>query len=159
MSRAAIERAANQIALQSGLMLAPMNFDTTEREDAPVIYAASAGTPQDIQGAAQRAWQGLEALVPPRGRKAYGYWNPEALEYRACYSLEEDDHPEALGLQQTVLPGGRYRRARLQGDDVYGKIGQTFDALAEGADVDDRRPWIEFYRRQDEVDVLLPIRD
>jgi DNA gyrase inhibitor GyrI len=140
-------------------MLAPMNFDTTEREDAPVIYAASAGTPQDIQGAAQRAWQGLEALVPPRGRKAYGYWDPDTFEYRACYSLEESDDPEALGLRHTVLPGGRYRRARLQGDDVYGKIGQTFDALAEGADIDDRRPWIEFYRRHDEVEVLLPIRD
>ena len=139
-------------------MLSRMPFDTVEREDTPVIYIAWPGKPEDIPSAAQRAWQDLEALVPIQGRKAYG-WYPPAMEYRACFSLREGDEPEALGLQHTVLPGGRYRRARLKGEDVYRRIGETFDALAEGAAVDERRPWLELYRRHDEVDVLIPIQD
>ena len=134
-------------------------MDTIDREDTPVMCVAWPGAPDDIPSAAQRAWQDLEALVPIQGRKAYGYWHPPAMDYRACFSLEDGDEPEALGLRRTVIPGGRYRRARLKGDDVYERIGETFDALAEGAAVDGSRPWLEFYRRQDEVDVLIPIQD
>jgi DNA gyrase inhibitor GyrI len=138
-------------------MLSRMRVDTTDREDTPVLYAASPGEREDIPGAAQRAWRDLEAAVQPKGRKAYGYWSPQDREYRACFSLHENDEPAALGLGQTVLPGGRYRRARLKGEDVYGKIGPTFDELAKAASIDETRPWLEFYRRQDEVDVLVPI--
>lgn len=135
-----------------------MPFDTTDSEDVPVICAASAGAPEDVPGAARRAWQDLEAIIPPRGRKAYGFWNPQSKEYCACYSLHDGDDPEALGLRQALLPGGRYRRARLKGKGVYEKIGPTFDALAEDAVIDDSRPWLEFYRRHDEVDLLIPIQ-
>ena len=139
-------------------MLSRMRVDTTDREDLPVIYAASPGGPDDIRGAAQRAWGDLEAVLQPKGRKAFGFWLPEAGEYRACFSLQEGDDAEALGLTQSVIPGGRYRRARLKGDDLYGKIGPTFGELAKDAPIDDSRPWLEFYRREDEVDVLVPIK-
>ena len=139
-------------------MLAGMRVDTTERADTPVVYAASPGTPEDIPAAARRAWRNLETHISPRGRKAFGYWDPQAREYRACFSLVEADDPEAAGLGRAVLRGGLYRRARLEGEDVYGKIGAAFDALVEDADVDDSRPWLEFYRRQDEIDVLVPVR-
>ncbi len=139
-------------------MLAAVRLDETEREETPVICAVSAGTPEDVPGAAQRAWHDLEAAIPPQGRKAYGYWDPQALEYRACYSLQEGDEHETSGLERAVLPGGRYRRARLKGDDVYAKIGPAFDALAEATAIEEGRPWLEFYRRHDEVDVLVPIR-
>ena len=135
-----------------------MRVDTTDREDLPVIYAASRGGPEDIRGAAQRAWGDLEAVLQPKGRKAFGYWLPEQREYRACFSLQEGDDPEVLGLRQSVIPGGRYRRARLKGEDLYGKIGPTFGELAKDASIDDARPWLEFYRREDEVDVLVPIK-
>jgi DNA gyrase inhibitor GyrI len=139
-------------------MLAAMRFDTTERDETPVMTLARAGTPEDIPAAAHRAWQDLEALVPPKGRKAYGYWDPPSLEYRACYSLEDSDDPEALGLERAVLPGGLFRRGRIKGDDAYAQIGPAFDALAKDATVDEGRPWLEVYRRHDEVDVLVPIR-
>ena len=139
-------------------MLSRMRVDTTDREDTPVIYAASTGEPADIREAAQRAWGDLEAVLPPKGRKAFGFWLPEAREYRACFSLEESDDPGALGLRQSVIPGGRYRRARLKGQDLYDKIGSTFDELAKDAPIDDTRPWLEFYRREDEIDVLVPIK-
>jgi DNA gyrase inhibitor GyrI len=134
-----------------------MVFDTTDLEDIPVICASSPGSPEDVPGAAKRAWAALEALIPPRGRKAYGYWHADAKEYVACYSLEDTDDPEALGLGQRVILGGRYRRARLKGEDVHAQIGSTFGALAAEGAIDEERPWLEFYRRHDEVDLLVPV--
>ena len=87
----------------------------------------------------------------------FGHWDPSAGEYRACYALRDGDEPEALGLRRGVLPGGRYRRTRLKGGDVFDRIGSAFEQLAEGATIDDTRPWFEFYRRHDEVDLLVPI--
>jgi hypothetical protein len=139
-------------------MLSRMPAGTTNREDTPVVYAASPGGRDDIPGAAKRAWAELEAVLTPKGRKAFGYWLPHAEEYRACFSLQVGDDPVALGLEQGVIPGGLYRRARLKGDDLYGQIGLTFDELAKDAPIDDSRPWLEFYRRDDEVDVLVPVK-
>jgi DNA gyrase inhibitor GyrI len=136
-----------------------MRVDITEREEVPIAYKAMAGSPDAIPVAAQRAWQDLEAVISPRGRKMYGYWDPAGLEYRACYLLEPDDEPEALGLERAVIPGGRYRRARLKGENVFEQIGPTFDKLASGGGIDDTRPWVEFYRRHDEVDLLVPIAE
>jgi hypothetical protein len=48
--------------------------------------------------------------------------------------------------------------ARLKGDDAYERIGPVFDELAKDAVVDEGRPWLEVYRRHDEVDVLVPIK-
>ena len=55
-------------------------------------------------------------------------------------------------------PGGPYRRARLEGEDVYAKIGPAFDELAQDASLDETRPWFEFYRREGEVDIFVPIK-
>ena len=58
-----------------------------------------------------------------------------------------------------MIPGGRYLRLRLIGDapGVYGKIAAAFDELFEDADDDPTRPLIEFYRREGEVDCLVPV--
>ena len=40
---------------------------------------------------------------------------------------------------------------------MYERIAPTFEALAEAARPDDTRPSIEFYRRRDEIDLLLPV--
>lgn len=136
-----------------------MLVDTTEREDTPVVCVARSGTPEDIPAAAHVAWRDLEAVLAPKGRKLYGYWDPSSLEYRACYGAEPADDAETLGLERRVLPGGHYRRGRIRGDDAYARIGPTFDELAQGAKVDSGRPWLEVYLRHDEVDVLVPIRE
>jgi DNA gyrase inhibitor GyrI len=138
-------------------MLSRMRVDTTKREDTQVLYAASPGGPDEIPDAAKRAWNDLEAVLTPKGRKAFGYWSPQEREYRACFSCLETDDAATLGLEEAVLPGGLYRRARLKGEDVYQRIGPTFDELARDANVDDSRPFVEFYRRHNEVDVLVPI--
>jgi DNA gyrase inhibitor GyrI len=135
-----------------------VRIDVTEREAVPVLYTASSGAPEQIPDLARTAWEELEARVPVRGRKAYGYWDPGAQEYRACYAVKEEDDPAADGLGREVIPGGLYRRARLEGDDVYTKIGPAFDELAQDASLDESRPWFEFYRREGEVDIFVPIK-
>ena len=50
-------------------------------------------------------------------------------------------------------------RLRLTGEPpaVYDLIGPTFKRLAERSDRDPTRPGIEFYRRRDVIDLLLPV--
>ena len=40
---------------------------------------------------------------------------------------------------------------------VYGQVAAAFDELFEHADHDPTRPLIEFYRREGEVDCLVPV--
>jgi DNA gyrase inhibitor GyrI len=135
-----------------------MSVDTIDRGDTPVVCVAKAGTSDDIPGTAHVAWRELEAVMPPHGRKLFGYWDPSSLEYRACYAARDDDDDDP-GLERQVLPGGTYRRSRLKGDDAYERIGPAFDELAKDAPVDQGRPWLEVYRRHDEVDVLVPVKE
>jgi hypothetical protein len=54
---------------------------------------------------------------------------------------------------------GAYLRLRLIGQppDVHGQIAAAFDELFEHADHDPTRRLIEFYRREGEVDCLVPV--
>jgi hypothetical protein len=115
---------------------------------------------EDEVEAIRAGWRRLETLVPLRGRKFFGAFNPSSGEYRVCVQSTEGDDPTAIGLDSDRLPGGRYLRARLQGEPprLYDLIPSSFDKLLKSARHDDSRPCIEFYRRHDEVDLLLPIR-
>ena len=115
-------------------------------------------TPDDVM-AFGPAFERLEQLVGLRGRKYYGAFYPREKEYRACVEVKEGDDAQALGLESGTLPGGRYLRARLSGKppELYGRIGPTFEALIAENAPDESRPSIEFYRRFDEVDLLLPV--
>ena len=134
-----------------------MRYSVVEREPTAVVFAAAAGDWESIPAAAGRAFEILETAIPPRGRKVYGYWHPPEREYRACYARHDADDPEALGLGEAVLPGGRYARVRLRGDGAFANIAPSFAALAEEVRPDNERPWLEFYRRHDEVDLLVPV--
>ena len=107
----------------------------------------------------REAWTRLEERVELKGRKFFGVFDPARNEYSACVELLDGDDPPALGLEETSLPGGTYLRARLRGEppDVYNQIPSTFQELVEAAAVDESRPSIEFYRRRDEIDLLLPV--
>src|SRR5947209_6550061 len=86
-----------------------MRIDVVELANIEVIYAAAPGEESAIPDAAGRAFQKLEALIPPRGRRVYGFWNPREFEYRACYVAQPGESlPE--GLQRGRIPGGHYRR-------------------------------------------------
>jgi hypothetical protein len=126
-----------------------------EREEVEVMFIRIA----DDVGEMRQAWARLEGIIGTRGRKFYGAFYPATKEYRVCVQLKEGDDADALGLERGPLPGGRYLRTRLHGEPpaVYERIAPTFDALLRLAKGDDTRPSIEFYRRFDEIDLLLPV--
>ena len=112
----------------------------------------------DEVGAITRGMRDVEAAVGLRGRKYYGAFD-DSGEYRVCVLLRDDDDPQAIGLEVGSLPGGRYALQRLMGEppEVYELIGPTFRRLSERPDRDPSRPGIEFYRRRNIIDLLLPI--
>jgi hypothetical protein len=127
-----------------------------EREEVRVMFRRTT----DEQEAISRTWAEVEAAVGSlKGRKFYGTFDPETSEYRVCVQWREGDDAAALSLEDGTLPGGRYVRERLQGDPpgVYRLIQPTFESLANRPDRDRSRPSIEFYRRHDAIDLLLPI--
>jgi hypothetical protein len=129
-----------------------------DRKQVPVMFV----TVDDFPAGIAAAWNRLEAAVGSLGgRRFYGAFDPAARVYRACVEMHEDDDAAALGLEVDTLPGGRYLRERVQGEppEVYERIGPAFDELSRAAKADMSRPSLEFYRRRDEIDVLLPIAD
>ena len=126
-----------------------------ERSEVEVMFLRT----EDEPTAMQRGWERLEAAAGLRGRRFFGAFYPATGEYRVCVQVRENDDPAALGLESGTLPGGRYVRARLRGEppQVYERIGPTFDALVKTTRPDETRPSIEFYRRRDEIDLLLPV--
>jgi len=124
----------------------------------PVMYITEKGPAHEV---AQKAFERLESTLGDiKGRKFYGYFDPEKREYHACVALGPGDDPDAKGLTRETLPGGTYLRARLKGEpaEVYPRIGQAFDQMAMANDTKDpMRPWIEFYRARDEVELLVPV--
>lgn len=140
-------------------MLEPVEEQTlVDRHAVEVMFRRADA---DEQPAITRAWAELEdAIGSLRGRKFYGTFDPRTEEYRACVEVREGDDPGALGLELDAVPGGRYARVRLRGEPpaVYRLILPTFQALAaRRADRDGTRPSIEFYRRHDLIDLLLPV--
>lgn len=127
-----------------------------ERDELRVLFIRTPDDPEQFGPAFQR----LEELVGTRGRKFYGAFYPREKEYRACVVAQDGDDAQALGVEAGTLPGGRYLRTRLQGEppELYARIGPTFEKLLAVATEDDSRPSLEFYRRHDELDLLLPIR-
>jgi hypothetical protein len=126
-----------------------------ERDEIAVLFIR---TPDEVEQFGP-AFQRLEELVGTRGRKFYGAFYPREKEYRACVVTQEGDDARALALEAGTLPGGRYLRTRLRGEppELYARIGPTFEKLLGLAAVDESRPSLEFYRRHDELDLLLPV--
>jgi hypothetical protein len=135
----------------------PERARLVERDDVAVMFKRVA----DEQTAISRGWVEVEEAVGLlRGRKFYAVFDEARGEYRVCVQLREGDEPAALGLEAGTLPGGCYAQVRLQGEPpaVYELIGPTFETLARRPDRDPSRPDIEFYRRRDVIDLLLPVR-
>ena len=127
-----------------------------DREPIDVMFRAVT----DDQEGISAGWAEVENAVGLRGRKFYGAVNEDANEYLVCAQLRDGDDPTAFGLQRGTLPGGRYARVRLEGEPpgIYAEIAPTFDRLAARPDRDPTRPVLEYYRRADAIDLLLPVR-
>jgi len=128
-----------------------------ERNELRVMYVSRVDSAPD---AAPEAFAELEQkLGDLRSRKFYGAYFPRDDEYRACVVMKDDEEPSRLELAEGVLPGGRYAKTTLRGepDEIYPRIGTSFEELARAVTPDPRRPSLEFYRRRDEGVLLLPI--
>lgn len=136
-----------------------MELASVDLEALEVMVVRQTGNMPEIAG---EAFARLEkALSSTRGRKFYGYWDPNDKAYLACVVMTAGDDPGALGLERLTIPGGRCRRVRLKGEptEIYAKIGTTFEAMGrEITEVDHDRPWLEFYRERDVIDLLVPVK-
>jgi hypothetical protein len=131
-----------------------IDYVEVEREEIAVQFVRVSDGLEHIR----RAWAELEAVVDLHGRHFYGAFDSVAEDYRACVEVRQGDE-SAPGLESGTLPGGRYLRARLRGDppEIYERIGPTFEKLTRHTKPDETRPSLEWYRRHDEIDLLLPI--
>jgi len=147
-------RLTRQRSWRAKLAPVPEQEELIEREDVAVMFKRVA----DEGSAISRAMREVEQTVGLRGRKYFGAFDDDG-EYRICVQLREGDDPQALGLELGTLPGGRYARLRLTGEPpaIYDLVGPTFKRLKERPDRDRSRPGIEFYRRRNEIDLLLPV--
>ena len=107
----------------------------------------------------QKLWPWFEDLVGLRGRKMYAAVDLTTATYSACTAVRPDEDPESLGLQVGELPGGQFRRGRLRGEppEVYAFIGPGFEELQSTSRTDETRPLIEFYKRYDAIELLVPV--
>lgn len=131
-----------------------MDFDEIDRDEIAIQFVRVPDGLEHIR----RAWDELEAVVDLHGRHFYGAFDPVADDYRACVEVREGDEL-VPSLENGTLPGGRYLRVRLHGEPpaVYERIGPTFEEMMQEAKPDTNRPGLEYYRRRDEIDLLLPI--
>lgn len=110
--------------------------------------------------AVQAGWPDFEgAFDSLRGRKMMGLVFGDANVYRMSSVRLDRDGDNTLKLDETTIPGGPYLRFRLRGNapEIYEQISPAFDALFALADHDSSRPHIEYYKREGEVDCLVPI--
>lgn len=132
-------------------------IEAVDREDLPGL---SRDVPLDLS-AIQAAWPEFEhAFDSLQGRHMFGLVYDREQIYRLSTTRLDRDADNPLKLHETIIPGGRYLRLRLTGAplDIYGKIGAAFDVLFEHAEHDPARPLVEYYRREGQVDCLVPIR-
>ncbi|HYY90794.1 MAG TPA: hypothetical protein VE955_02265 [Candidatus Dormibacteraeota bacterium] len=100
-------------------------------------------------------------LLTLRGRKFYGTFQliPVCEEYYACVVRVDSDDPAEMQLETGVIPSGWYARNKLLDWEKHiVELPRPFEEMAQSEDVDPTRPSIEFYRRQAELQLFLPIR-
>ncbi len=133
-----------------------------EMQRLPVMCSTAIGGGEGVQEAIDAVEGSLHKNL--RGRKCYGVINYDGnggMTYKACVVMQPGDNPEALGLEETEIPEGKYVRERVKNFDYrtdVPKVIATFDRLAGENEVDNSRPSLEFYRRHDEIIVHVPIK-
>ena len=117
-----------------------------------VMYIVAEGG----QSGAESAFKTLESrLKNLEGREFYGTLLGD---YRACVTLLPEDDPIALGLLIATIPGGVYvRNSLIDWRNNFSKIEAMYSLMAAQYTVDSGRPFIEFYRSDDELHLFLPI--
>ena len=129
-----------------------MRNDVISRDDVPVLEHTVA----DELTAMSEAWNWFEDLVGLKGRKMFARVDESAGTYTVCTPLKPGD---SFDLAVGVLPGGRYRRAVLEGEPpgLYGRIGAAMEELKALEPWDSSRPLVEFYRRHTTIELWVPV--
>ncbi len=126
--------------------------DLITREDVPVLEHTVADDLTEMS----EAWPWFENLVGLHGRRMFARIDENAGTYTVCTPVKDGD---SFDLTVGVLPGGKYRRARLKGDppELYGRIGAAMEELKALGPWDSSRPLVEFYRRHTEIELWVPV--
>jgi hypothetical protein len=127
------------------------------RVETPVMFVSV----QDESDEIGAAWDRLESVLGSvRGRRLFGAFDDGGT-YRCCTQIRDGDNAARLGLESGVIPGGWYVCATLRGPQpaAYALLTPTFAELRKLARRDATRPSIEYYRRHDRVDLLMPVTD
>ncbi len=127
------------------------------RQDVVARYVEVRDTADEIPASFPILEQSVGSL---RGRHFLAAFDPEAGWYRACVEAVEHCSEAERALPRMTVPGGDYLRLRLRGEppSLYEAIlpaALRLDAMEER---DASRPCLELYRRETEVDVLMPVR-
>ena len=135
-----------------------METTYVELQEIPVLRVRA-----DMKGKGpSSAFNLLESKLPTiKGRKFYGTFQPkrDGEEYYACVVRIDTDDPEKMELGTGVIPGGWYARSKLMDwEKNLSKLPGLFEEMARTHDVDPKRPSLEFYRSQTELQLFLPVR-
>lgn len=134
-----------------------MESTYVELQEIPVLRVKA-----DMKGKGPpAAFSLLESKLPSlKGRKFYGtfQFKPDGEEYYACVVRIDSDDPGKMQLEIGVIPGGWYARSKLMdwGKNLS-KLPSLFGEMARTHDVDPKRPSLEFYRSQAELQLFLPV--
>lgn len=126
-----------------------------ERIDTPVMFVPAPDGSDKIGP----AWDRLEALLGSlQGRRFFGVFDDSGI-YRCCVQLRPKDDAARLGLESGTIPGGQYLCATIRGPHpaAHALLAPTFQQLRRSRERDNTRPSIEYYRRHDRIDLLMPV--
>jgi hypothetical protein len=93
-----------------------------------------------------------------RGRRFVGVFDEAKGTYWAGVVPVAGDDASRLGLEAVDVPAGDYAQRTLVGWKARpASIGEAFVAMTKAHSFDASRPSVELYRRDDEVDLWLPV--
>ena len=131
-----------------------------EEDEFEVARVGALGGPSGAAAAFDRLEAGMQTL---RGRKMYGvFYSGPPERYFACLRLGSEGSDD-LGFERALVPGGLYGRKTIR--DWNSKIPELpviftdlqGDLVDAGFRIDPSRPSIEYYRRIDELIIMVPV--
>lgn len=113
-------------------------------------------------GGIKDAFTTLESKLPSlKGRKFYGALieEKEGIVYRACVVASESSEFNKLGLDNYIIPGGKYATTLIKNwNRNVDRIGDFFKIMSKDFEEDFSRPKVEFYRSSRELVLMLPVK-
>jgi hypothetical protein len=113
----------------------------------------------DAPSAIEEAFEILRAKCPGLiQREFFGAHFKD--KYWAAVEMSDEDDPERIGLNVGEIPGGPYACKRLDEwkvETLSHDLPENFKSLTEERDVDDSRPFVEYYPNPNELILEAPV--